>query len=228
MLSLYLITNLVNHKFYIGVTSEPDRRLAEHKCGQGSIALQRAFKKYGEDQFKFEVLFRGKDSVILQIESELVCQEILDSGWCYNMVAGGGKPPLATPESSAKSAATRKRLIAEGKIKPPPRLTPEAQARKGKIISKLMSEGKIPKPPRPSSESQTRGGETRKRLHALGLIDIGPGRDEKIYKWQHKDGRIVELRRCDMELQYGLPSGNITNLLKGRAKTCLGWRILNG
>lgn len=228
MLSLYLITNLVNHKFYIGVTSEPDRRLAEHKCGQGSIALQRAFKKYGEDQFKFEVLFRGEDSVILQIESELVCQEILDSGWCYNMVAGGGKPPLATPESSAKSAATRKRLIAEGKIKPPPRLTPEAQARKGKIISKLMSEGKIPKPPRPSSESQTRGGETRKRLHALGLIDIGPGRDEKIYKWQHKDGRIVELRRCDMELQYGLPSGNITNLLKGRAKTCLGWRILNG
>lgn len=228
MLSLYLITNLVNHKFYIGVTSEPDRRLAEHKCGQGSIALQRAFKKYGEDQFKFEVLFRGKDSVILQIESELVCQEILDSGWCYNMVVGGGKPPLATPESSAKSAATRKRLIAEGKIKPPPRLTPEAQARKGKIISKLMSEGKIPKPPRPSSESQTRGGETRKRLHALGLIDIGPGRDEKIYKWQHKDGRIVELRRYDMELQYGLPSGNITNLLKGRAKTCLGWRILNG
>ncbi|MCI2234648.1 GIY-YIG nuclease family protein [Escherichia coli] len=228
MLSLYLITNLVNHKFYIGVTSEPDRRLTEHKCGQGSIALQRAFKKYGEDQFKFEVLFRGKDSVILQIESELVCQEILDSGWCYNMVVGGGKPPLATPESSAKSAATRKRLIAEGKIKPPPRLTPEAQARKGKIISKLMSEGKIPKPPRPSSESQTRGGETRKRLHALGLIDIGPGRDEKIYKWQHKDGRIVELRRCDMELQYGLPSGNITNLLKGRAKTCLGWRILNG
>lgn len=228
MLSLYLITNLVNHKFYIGVTSEPDRRLAEHKCGQGSIASQRAFKKYGEDQFKFEVLFRGKDSVILQIESELVCQEILDSGWCYNMVVGGGKPPLATPESSAKSAATRKRLIAEGKIKPPPRLTPEAQARKGKIISKLMSEGKIPKPPRPSSESQTRGGETRKRLHALGLIDIGPGRDEKIYKWQHKDGRIVELRRCDMELQYGLPSGNITNLLKGRAKTCLGWRILNG
>lgn len=228
MLSLYMITNLVNHKFYIGVTSEPDRRLAEHKCGQGSIALQRAFKKYGEDQFKFEVLFRGKDSVILQIESELVCQEILDSGWCYNMVVGGGKPPLATPNSSAKSAATRKRLIAEGKIKPPPRLTPEAQARKGKIISKLMSEGKIPKPPRPSSESQTRGGETRKRLHALGLIDIGPGRDEKIYKWQHKDGRIVELRRCDMELQYGLPSGNITNLLKGRAKTCLGWRILNG
>ncbi|WJJ53966.1 SegD-like protein [Escherichia phage AV101] len=228
MLSLYLITNLVNHKFYIGVTSEPDRRLAEHKCGQGSIALQRAFKKYGEDQFKFEVLFRGKDSVILQIESELVCQEILDSGWCYNMVVGGGKPPLATPNSSAKSAATRKRLIAEGKIKPPPRLTPEAQARKGKIISKLMSEGKIPKPPRPSSESQTRGGETRKRLHALGLIDIGPGRDETIYKWQHKDGRIVELRRCDMELQYGLPSGNITNLLKGRAKTCLGWRILNG
>jgi group I intron endonuclease len=228
MLSLYLITNLANHKFYIGVTSEPDRRLAEHKCGQGSIALQRAFKKYGEDQFRFEVLFRGEDSVILEIESELVCQEILDSGWCYNMVTGGGKPPLATPESSAKSAVTRKRLIAEGKIKPPPRLTPEAQARKGKIISKLMSEGKIPKPPRPSSESQTRGGETRKRLHALGLIDIGPGRDEKIYKWQHKDGRIVELRRCDMELQYGLPSGNITNLLKGRAKTCLGWRILNG
>ena len=228
MLSLYLITNLVNHKFYIGVTSEPDRRLAEHKCGQGSIALQRAFKKYGEDQFKFEVLFRGKDSVILQIESELVCQEILDSGWCYNMVVGGGKPPLATPKSSAKSAATRKRLIAEGKIKPPPRISAESQRKGGETRRKLISEGVIKKPLPPPSEAQRRAGETRKQLHALGLIDIGPGRDETIYKWQHKDGRIVELRRCDMELQYGLPSGNITNLLKGRAKTCLGWRIMNG
>lgn len=228
MLSLYMVTNLINHKFYIGVTRDPIRRLNDHICGQGNIALRRAFKKYGYENIRFEVLMSGEDSVILQRETELVCQEIVDSGWSYNMVVGGGNPPTATPESSAKSAATRKRLIAEGKIKPPPRPTPEIEAKKGKIISKLMAEGKIPKPPRPSQESQKRGGETRKRLHALGVIDIGHDRDGTVYKWQHKDGRVVELRRCDMEFQYGLPSGNITNILKGRAKTCLGWRIING
>lgn len=227
MLSLYMVTNLINHKFYIGVTRDPIRRLNDHICGQGNIALCRAFKKYGCENIRFEVLMSGEDSVILQREAELVCQEIVDSGWSYNMVVGGGNPPIATPESSAKSAATRKRLIAEGKIKPPPTLSSESQKKAGETRKRLMESGIIQKPPVVSSEAQTRAAETRKRLHALGVIDIGHNRDEKIYVWQHKDGRIVELRRCDMEFQYGLPSGNITNILKGRAKTCLGWRILN-
>lgn len=226
MLYLYRIHNPVTGKEYIGVTCDPNRRWEEHKQGRGNIAVFRALKRHG-DKIKFEIVCSGDDDEILELESEWVTEEYIRSGKSYNMAVGGGKPPTATKESSRKSAETRKMLIAQGKIKPPPRISSASQKKGGLTRKAMMVAGMIKKPPIISAESQRRAGETRRALHAAGLIDIGPGRDETVYRWEHKDGRVVELRRCDMEIQYGLPSGNITNMFKGRSKTCLGWRIVN-
>ncbi|CAL9975515.1 homing endonuclease [Vibrio phage D528] len=224
---LYKITNLVNGKYYIGVTEEPSRRFEDHLGGQGSKLVQHAAEKYGRDNIKFEVIGEGTTDEILEAEAELVTEELVNSRTIYNLVAGGGLPPKATSESSAKSAATRKKMVADGLLPKPPRPSAEAQLKGGATRKQMMADGDIPKPPRPSAEAQKRAGETRKRLHREGKIDIGPNRDHTIYTWQHKDGRVVEMKRSDMEAEYGLPSGNITNLLKGRSKTCLGWSIKN-
>lgn len=225
MLSLYLITNMINHKFYIGVSKNPIQRFGEHKRGQGSVVLHRAIRRYGEENFRFEILFTDTRNFILEIEKDLVCQEVVDSGMCYNMACGGGMPPLVSVVSSAKSATTRKRLIAEGKIKPPPVITSESQKKGGATRKKMYDEGRL-FVPTTTPESQKKGGVTRKELHAAGLINLAPKRDDEIYVWEHKDGRVVERKRSVMEVEFGLPSGNITNLLKGRAKTCCGWRIV--
>lgn len=59
---IYKITNTINNKLYVGCTIQDDvqyrwdshKRLA--KKDKGCTALKDAFKKYGIDKFKFEVI----------------------------------------------------------------------------------------------------------------------------------------------------------------------------
>lgn len=58
---IYKIKNKTNDKFYIGSTNKLDRRFYEHKCRLRSDThkntyLQSAWDKYGEENFKFEVI----------------------------------------------------------------------------------------------------------------------------------------------------------------------------
>jgi group I intron endonuclease len=56
---IYLITNLVNWKRYVGLTIRPQKRYKKHwsdaLAGSG-FALHRAFRKYGKLNFKYEIL----------------------------------------------------------------------------------------------------------------------------------------------------------------------------
>ena len=52
---VYRITNTVNNKIYIGITTKSiNIRWKEH-CGQGFL-LYKSIKKYGQDNFKVEVV----------------------------------------------------------------------------------------------------------------------------------------------------------------------------
>lgn len=51
---VYLTTNLVNNKIYIGVHSTYD--LNDDYLGSG-FALKKAINKYGKEKFKREILF---------------------------------------------------------------------------------------------------------------------------------------------------------------------------
>lgn len=60
--SIYLITNKVNGKKYIGLTKVPSKRFGQHKRYSRQKdksklqALHHAFLKYGEDSFVFEII----------------------------------------------------------------------------------------------------------------------------------------------------------------------------
>jgi group I intron endonuclease len=54
---VYLITNLVNNKRYVGITNNYKKRWANHKCcNNPTMAIAKAIKKYGINNFKFELL----------------------------------------------------------------------------------------------------------------------------------------------------------------------------
>lgn len=54
---LYMITNNINNKKYIGITNNPSKRWANHKCGNSpTMAIAQAIKKYGKENFTFEIL----------------------------------------------------------------------------------------------------------------------------------------------------------------------------
>lgn len=62
MYCLYIITNRINNRKYIGITVDFQKRSKRHlrelrENRHHSIFLQRAFNKYGEENFDFEILF---------------------------------------------------------------------------------------------------------------------------------------------------------------------------
>lgn len=86
---LYKVTNLINNKVYIGITSNPKSRKYQHLNAGRSSLLSKAVKKYGKDSFEFKILCEGEKSYILNLEAEAikVFQTISPRG--YNIRPGG-------------------------------------------------------------------------------------------------------------------------------------------
>ena len=98
---VYSIENKVNGKCYIGSTTNPRVRWSKHKGDLNrkrhhSFVLQRAWDKYGEDNFSFKVLLKcdKKD----KIEYENRCM-VLQS---YNILKTARELHIFTPEVRAK------------------------------------------------------------------------------------------------------------------------------
>lgn len=92
---IYKITNTNNNKCYIGVTSksEVNERWSAHKSsikrGIGCPLLMKAFNKYGEESFKFEVLIICFDEDVFKFEDEYIRKYNSLSPNGYNVAHGG-------------------------------------------------------------------------------------------------------------------------------------------
>ena len=86
---IYSITNLVNGKKYIGQTiQDVSVRWRRHKTGK--FAIGNAIRKYGEDNFKIDILFNSFDRNYLNnAEKELIknYNTMYPNG--YNLMEGG-------------------------------------------------------------------------------------------------------------------------------------------
>ena len=65
---IYCYTNLVNNKKYIGQTINPKERFNQHKSSafnekdnEYNSPLHRAFRKYGYENFKYEILIENDE-----------------------------------------------------------------------------------------------------------------------------------------------------------------------
>jgi group I intron endonuclease len=92
---IYKITNTINKKCYIGITTkaDPNDRWKGHissiKNGKGCPLLMKAFNKYGEDSFKFEVIIICFDEDVFKFEAEYIRKYNSASPNGYNVAEGG-------------------------------------------------------------------------------------------------------------------------------------------
>lgn len=92
---IYKITNIKNNKCYIGLTtkSDPNERWKGHiysfKSGTGCPLLMKAFNKYGEKSFKFEVIVICFDEDLYQYEKEYILKYNSLVPYGYNANEGG-------------------------------------------------------------------------------------------------------------------------------------------
>ncbi len=115
---IYQITNNINGKVYIGQSIDIERRWNQHKYGKGSIILRNAIKKYGINNFKFEVLeiikFTNKNDVIKKL-TELE-QKWLDNKKPYLKENGYNQNKLSKPNVSIERPSDYGLLISKIKI----------------------------------------------------------------------------------------------------------------
>ena len=85
---IYVITNIVNGKFYVGSTTNFDKRWISHKRQlkankHHNIMLQRAYNKYGLENLVFDILEESNDDILLLEQSYLVV--FVGQPDCYNI-----------------------------------------------------------------------------------------------------------------------------------------------
>lgn len=84
---IYKTTNLINYKFYIGMHST--NNMNDTYIGSGTF-LKRSIKKYGVENFKFEILeFVETREELKKREKELINEELLKDPFCMNIKLGG-------------------------------------------------------------------------------------------------------------------------------------------
>lgn len=89
---IYLITNQVNDKKYVGqTTQEPLKRWNAHKSmNKPDKILYKAFTKYGIENFKFEVIDEcSSQDELIKAEIEWISHYNTFLGEGYNMTSGG-------------------------------------------------------------------------------------------------------------------------------------------
>ena len=92
---IYKITNTITNKCYIGETkqSNPESRWKEHKNtiknGTGCPALKDAVKKYGIENFKFDILLICFDEDRYKYEIEYIKKYNSQVPNGYNILGGG-------------------------------------------------------------------------------------------------------------------------------------------
>lgn len=85
---LYRITNNINGKVYIGITNNYKKRWSNH--GLENSVISKAIKKYGKDNFTFEVLFDNvpiENIDQLEIDQIQLHNSLVPNG--YNVAKGG-------------------------------------------------------------------------------------------------------------------------------------------
>ena len=83
----YKITNLINNRYYYGV--HRTNNINDGYMGSG-VAIHRAYRKYGVDNFKKEILkYFDSEEEMYSYEEIFVNDNLLKDPQCYNMTIGG-------------------------------------------------------------------------------------------------------------------------------------------
>ena len=118
---IYCFTNLINGKKYIGsTTATPEHRLAQHlyhvnhETDRSKYPLYQAIKKYGIDNFKFEVLLSKdcSEEEIRNIEHDFIVKENTIAPNGYNQT-DETIHPLMTEEIIQKVSKTKREQAKE-------------------------------------------------------------------------------------------------------------------
>lgn len=121
---VYVWTNQVNGKQYVGMSINPEDRKKSHlssiRSGKGCYSFHNAVRKHGVEAFTYEEVFWSDDRAELaarEIEEIARRGTFKDSSKGYNLTPGGEGATALTPETEARRAAKIKVTLNRPELK---------------------------------------------------------------------------------------------------------------
>lgn len=102
---VYMITNTVNQKKYIGISvNDPEKdRIKRHLSGSGNRIIASAVKKYGVDVFTYEILEANVfDEFLPELEVAYIANYNTVRPHGYNLTSGGERKKEVSSETCRK------------------------------------------------------------------------------------------------------------------------------
>ncbi len=143
MIGIYKITNIINGKVYIGKSTNIEKRWNAHRTKLTSFHLCSAIKKYGIDNFEFEVLkeisLSGLTDILLNIYEVKYIKEYksFDSKYGYNKTYGGDGVK-ATEETNKKNSESNKKHWKDNDYRKKMSMKVKAALNKPEVRQKLI------------------------------------------------------------------------------------------
>lgn len=207
---IYLLTNTINGKQYVGQTTQPLRkRLAghRHKSSAKTMYVARAIQKYGWENFEASVLTSCSSQDELneqEVHFVLTLGTMAPKG--YNLAAGGGGTGIMSLEARKKIGAAHR-----GKTATPETRKRLSDAHKGIRLSE-------------EAKAKLRTLNAGKRA-SQAAYDASVKRNAKTYTLVNPEGVEVVVHNLKRFCQeHGLPYIAMHDVTSGRSKTCLGWK----
>jgi group I intron endonuclease len=233
---IYKITNTINGKCYIGSAVDLDRRKKEHFRGhRTNKVLKQAMKKYGKENFTFEVLEECTTREMLSLEQLNIDLHRVVKGWnqLYNIAPTAGsqlgtkrseetRKKISEVQKGKKHSEESKKLMSE--VKKGKQHTEEAKklmsdAKKGKYVG-----NKNPMYGKQHTEETKQLMSSQRKEKYVG--DNNPRYDSTIYTFQHKSGKTFQGTAYQLHTKYGLHRSNLSQMILGNRNHTGGWSVV--
>ena len=135
MYIIYLLTNNVNSKVYVGVTNNYTKRMREHKGAYNNYLISRAIKKHGWNNFNSQILLETEDAEYAYRVAETSFIQQYQSNNTekgYNLTEGGQGTLGFSPTTETRQKMREKKL---GKKLTPQHIQKISQSNLGKIFT---------------------------------------------------------------------------------------------
>lgn len=231
--NIYIITNLINNKIYIGMTNNPNRRWLNHKNDSTKeypkCVIHRAIKKYNVDNFEFDVIESNLSFIqAVQKEQRLIAlYNTTNSNFGYNLSTGGVGVKGVSGEKHHMFGKKREPFSEEWKSKISKSGLGRIHSQERRQKQRMLSTG------RKHTEEVKQGmSERMKKMWENGVFDkteckqkrsisskgknIGKGRSRPI-RCNETNQEFVSINQASIYLNIGRTS--IVEQLSGRNKT---------
>ena len=229
---IYKVTNEINNKVYIGKTIDFVKRKSAHlRCSRNEsyFVFHKALQKYGEDNFKWEIILKDKESNLSDREKDFIseydCHYL--NGYGYNMTLGGDGT-LGFRHSDEYKRNLSKKMIGN-KNTLGNKLSDEHKLKLSialKGISRLQC-GRVHTNEQKEHMSNVMMGRVFSETHKANLAKVNrDSHNKNIYKFRNTKNEEFAGTMLDFKEKYNLDRSSITRLVSGKSKIMKDWVLI--